>query len=144
MKRWQAIRAMDETGAVIKRRGSSWRYRAKDGYAEMSNDNGRTWRRQDSSASGDAKIAMDGWVIVRKKKALRDVWKDPRVGDVVRADSYERTVEAVTAALVAYKWSTGDGAANGVNAMERDGWERYGTRASVTVVSRAEDKQRKT
>lgn len=88
MKFEQALKAM--------RRGETVRRKVPYGALFRVGESGSVLRRSQSKADWEecsAEFSMDSilkqtdWVIVRKKKKLRDVFKDPKVGDVI-GDSY--------------------------------------------------------
>lgn len=138
MKFEQALRAM-RRGEVVRRRTTEsvpegwWSLRLKDGVIEEQKlSGGVVWAKKVSWETFESQYA-DDWVIVRKKKkapkALRNVFTDPRVGDVISCGAKPETIRYVDTDMVA----TWDGEAAW-------SWCRDDlTDGCWTVVSRAEE-----
>jgi len=127
MKLEQAIKALRRGEKVRRKVWEKGRYLVADGLRIC--DNGL-------KTDGPMRdILENDWVIFRKKKkALRDVWADPRVGDKVQRRSCAvDTVEVVTDKLVAMT-DTDDGCF----ACSLISWRAKGSSGGWTVISRAE------
>lgn len=127
MKIEQAIKAM-RRGETVKFKPTGVRARLAGNAFEGSEDGGVTWR-----VTGIIMDRADGeYVIIRKrKKAERDVWKDPRVGDVVQyKDTRPDTVRYVDADMVAC--FGGD-----AYSCLRSSWANHTTHTEWKIISRA-------